>query len=149
MPELENYPQMPPLTGEEVNSFLTEPRVAVISTHNDDGSIHSAPVWYKFDPETNEILFGTQAISRKIRNIKKDSKISVYIGKDQMPAKAVLIYGTATLDYDNVVEKRTDIFSNYVPRESAQMYAESAASKYLPVIVRIKIHEIISFDYSK
>lgn len=149
MSELKNYPQMPPLTGEEVNSFLKEPRVAVISTHNDDGSIHSAPVWYKFVPETNEILFGTQDVSKKIRNIKKDSTISVYVGKDQMPAKAVLIYGTATLDYDNVVEKRIEIFSNYVPRESAQMYAESAARNHLPVIVRIKINDIISFDYSK
>lgn len=140
---------MPPLTNDETDSFLSEPRIAVISTHNEDGSIHSAPVWYKYEPETNEILFGTQNITRKIKNIKKNSNVSVYVGKDQMPAKAVLLYGTATLDYENVVEKRIDIFSNYVPLDSARMYAESAASKYTPVIVRIKIDEKVSFDYAK
>lgn len=149
MSEQKNYPQMPPLTGEEIDLFLKEPRVAVVSTHNKDGSIHSAPVWYKYEPETNELVFGTQDVSRKVKNIKNNNKVSIFIGKDQMPAKAVLIYGEATLDYVDVIEKRIDIFSNYVPLETAKMWVDSYASMYKPVVGRIKILQKISFDYSK
>ena len=137
--KMNNYPQMPSMATGEIETFLKEPQIATIATHNPDGSIHLAPVWFKYSPETNEILFGTQDISKKIRNLKQNNNVSVQVSIDKMPAKAVLIYGTATLDYEDVIEKRVDIFSNYTSPEMARGFVEHHAQKHKPVVVRIKI----------
>jgi hypothetical protein len=42
------YPQMPPLTKEEAESFLNQPRIARLGTINKDGTIHLAPIFFKF-----------------------------------------------------------------------------------------------------
>lgn len=143
------YPQASAMSPEEIETFLKEPRVATIATHNPDGTIHLAPVWFKYSHGTNEILFGTQDVSRKIRNIKQNNNVSVQVSLDQMPAKVVLIYGTATLDYEDIIEKRVDIFLNYTDEASARRNAESYAQKYKPVVARIKIGKVVSFDYAK
>ncbi|MFM8426333.1 MAG: hypothetical protein ACKOBL_14285, partial [Chloroflexota bacterium] len=39
-----NYPQMPPLTEEEITIFLNQPLIAKLGTLNDDGTIHIVPV---------------------------------------------------------------------------------------------------------
>ncbi|MCP4212922.1 MAG: pyridoxamine 5'-phosphate oxidase family protein [Halieaceae bacterium] len=38
------YPQMPPLTADELAEFLTTTPVARLASHNPDGSIHLSPV---------------------------------------------------------------------------------------------------------
>lgn len=142
-------PQLSPLTKEEEQEFLKQPHVAIVASHNPDDTIHQAGVWYKFNPETNEILFGTQDASKKIRNIKENNKVSIQISTHQMPYKGVYIYGTASLDYEDVINKRIEIFSNYTSPEMARGFVEYHAQKHKPVVVRIKIDKFQSFDYAK
>jgi general stress protein 26 len=142
-----DYPQMPPLTTDELESFLSQPLIAKICSHNDDGSIHIAPLFFKYDD--GEILLGTQHISHKIRNLEHNPDVTVLIDTVDQPFKGVIIYGTASLDYDKVVEKRTKIFENYMPPENAAGFAQGLANKWEGVVIRVKPNRIISYDYGK
>lgn len=91
----------------------------------------------------------TQDPSRKIRNIKRNNNVTVLIDTSEVPFKGALIYGTAELDYENVIAKRVGIFERRLPREDAEAYARRIANKWPCVIVRITPVRIASFDYAK
>jgi nitroimidazol reductase NimA-like FMN-containing flavoprotein (pyridoxamine 5'-phosphate oxidase superfamily) len=57
------------LSKEEIESFLSLPRIARLSTVRDDGRPHVVPVWYYYDGVN--ILVPTMKGSRKAKNIKK------------------------------------------------------------------------------
>ncbi len=61
----------------------------------------------------------------------------------------MLIYGTAELDYDNVVEKRTAIFERTRSHEEALAYAEQLSAQWNCVIIRVTPTRIVSFDYTE
>ena len=97
--------QMPPLTQSELDEFLVKSPIATLCTHNVDGTIHAAPVWFKY--EGGEILFGTQNDTRRIKNIKQNPDVTVVVDNHQeFPLKGVVFYGKAKLDYDNVIPTR-------------------------------------------
>ncbi len=141
------YPQMPSLTQDEIEIFLSRPLIARLGTINDDGTIHLAPVYFKYDK--NEFILGTQNASRRVRNIKRNPNVTLLIDDTNPPFKAVLVYGKAVLDYDNVVQKRTVIFEQFETKEEAIQTAEGICNKWSSVVIRIKPDRIVSFDYSK
>ena len=63
--------------------------------------------------------------------------------------QAVIIYGTAELDYEDVITKRIALFEKYMSTEDAVGFASSLAETYEPVIIRVKPQQRITFDYSK
>ncbi len=145
-PESYKYPQKPPLTEEEMVSFLEEALFARLGTLNEDGTIHITPVYFRYDD--GQIIIATQDISRKVRNIKRNNNVTVLIDVP-WPYKGVLIYGTAELDYDDVIEKRVTIFERDRPREEAQRYAQQLSNTWKCVIVRVTPTHIVTFDYTK
>lgn len=141
------YPQLPALAEDELISFLNHAQFARLATMNEDGTIHIAPIFFKY--VDGQILMATQAPSRKIRNIKHNPNVSVLIDKTEVPFIGVLVYGTAELDYENVIEKRIAIFEKRLSREDAETYARRLSGKWQCVIIRITPTRIASFDYSK
>ena len=141
------YPQLPALTENELVSFLEQAQFARLGTINEDGTIHIAPIFFKY--ENGQILMATQEPSRKVRNIKRNKNVTVLIDKTEVPFKGALIYGTAELDYEDVIQKRIGIFEKRLSREDAETYAKRLSSKWQCVIVRITPTHIASFDYSK
>ena len=62
------------------------------------------------------------------------------------------MYGTAELDYEDIIEKRIAIFERrpWAPsHEEGEEYARKLSDKWKCVIVRITPERIASFDYSK
>ena len=141
------YPQAKPFTPAEAEAFLARPLIAKLATHNADGTIHIAPLW--FSHQDGDILFGTQEITHKIANIKRDPRVTVLVDGVDPVLQAVMIYGTAHLEYDDVLAKRIAIFEKYMPADQAAGFAASLASAYEPVIIRVKPQRMITFDYSK
>jgi hypothetical protein len=144
---MSDYPQMPPLTPAEIDTFLSQPLIAKLSTLNKDNTIHIAPLLFGYD--NGDILLGTQDISRKVRNVKRNPNVTVLVDEPGPPAKGVIIYGKATLDYDNVIEQRVLIFEKYMPSDQALGFAQALAGKWQPVIIRVKPDHTVSFDYAK
>jgi PPOX class probable F420-dependent enzyme len=138
---------MPPLTLSEVDEFLVKAPIATLCTHNTDGTIHAAPVWFKY--ERGELIFGTQNDARRIKNIKHNPNVTVVIDDEHPPFKGVLLYGKAQLDYDNVIPKRVAIFEKYMPKANAEKLANGLAGMRKPVVIRVKPNKITSYDYAK
>lgn len=141
------YPQLPAMTEEELIAFFNQEQFARLGTFNEDGTIHIAPIFFKY--VDGQILMATQAPSRKIRNIKRNKNVTVLIDNTTVPFKGALIYGTAELDFEDVIQKRVNIFRRRLSQEDAETYAKRLSSKWQCVIVRITPTHIASFDYSK
>jgi nitroimidazol reductase NimA-like FMN-containing flavoprotein (pyridoxamine 5'-phosphate oxidase superfamily) len=141
------YPQKPPLNNDELKTFLTKAPIAHLGSMNPDGTVHIAALWFKYDG--GDIVFGTQDMTNKIRNIKHNPNVTVLIDVEGPPLRGVLIYGHAELDYEDVVAKRITIFEKYVPIENAIQMAKNLAGNFTPVIIRVKPKHISSYDYAK
>ena len=144
---MKSYPQKPPFTQDELTAFLNEAPIARLSSMNANGTIHIAPVYFKYDH--GDIIMGTQDGTHKVRNIKRNPKVTLLIDNQTPPWKGVLIYGEAVLEYADVIAKRITIFERYMPTENARKFAEDLASTFVPVIIRVKPTHIVSYDYSK
>jgi len=141
------YPQLPSMSQEELLAFFEKAQFARLATINEDGTIHIAPIFFKY--EKGQILMATQDPSRKVRNIKRNKNVTVLIDTTDVPFKGALVYGTAELDYEDVVCKRIAIFRRRLSQEDAETYARRLAGKWRCVILRITPVRIASFDYSK
>jgi nitroimidazol reductase NimA-like FMN-containing flavoprotein (pyridoxamine 5'-phosphate oxidase superfamily) len=62
------------MTKEETESFLKEAQIARFCSISKDGSIHAAPVSYKF--ESGQIIVMTPEASSNVRNVKRNKKQS-------------------------------------------------------------------------
>jgi PPOX class probable F420-dependent enzyme len=141
------YPQMPPFTAEERNAFLNDAAVARLSSLNPDGTIQTVPVMFRYDGR--DIVIGTQLVTRKVRNIQGNPKVTVLVDNQAPPFRGVLVYGHAELDHDDVVAKRIWVFERYMPAENARRLATGLANQYAPVIIRVKPDRVTSWDYTK
>jgi PPOX class probable F420-dependent enzyme len=142
-----SYPQAPPLSEDELTDFLLSTDIARLATHNEDGSIHLAPVYFVY--EVPDILVGTQAVSRKVRNIARDPRVTVLFDVVGESPIGAVVYGTAELDRHDVLAKRATIFRRYMPDDAADGFARSLADTWEPVIIRVRPERIVSFDYRK
>jgi general stress protein 26 len=79
----------------------------------------------------------TQDPSRKVRNIKRNNNVTVLIDTTDVRLKRALVYGTAELDYEDVISKRATIFERRLSKEQAETYARRLSDKSKCVIVRI------------
>ena len=144
---MKSYPQKPPLTDEELRTFLREAHIAHLGSLNPDGTVHIVALWFKY--EDGDILFGTQDLTNKVRSIKRDPAVTVLIDVEELVLKGVLIYGQAQLDYEDVLAKRVAIFERYMSREDAEEWATTLADSWAPVIIRVKPTRVSSYDYAK
>jgi len=120
---------------------------ARLGTINEDSTIHIAPIFFKY--QDGQIIMASQCPSKKVRNIKRNNNVTVLIDKTEVPFKGALIYGTAELDYKDVVRKRIEIFRRRLSAEEAETYARRLSSKWQCVLIRITPVRTASFDYSK
>ena len=144
---MSDYPQMPPLTSEELNAFLNRPLIAKLSSYNEDGTIHIVPVWFRYD--NGDILVGTQEINRKVRNIRRNPTVTVLIDATEPAFQGVIIYGKAEFESEDIIPKRIFIFENYMPPADAANMAPALAQMWQPAVIRVKPDHMISFDYAK
>ena len=92
------YPQAPPFADQhEIESFLSKTLLARLCTHNEHGPNHIAPLYFLYSKE--EFLLGTQHLSRKVKNIRRDKHVTILIDSSDPVLQAVMAYGDAALDY--------------------------------------------------
>jgi len=145
--EMKPYPQKPPLTQDELMTFLNEAPIARLSSMNPDGTIHMTAAYFRYDG--GNILIGTQDMTHKISNIKNNPNVTVLIDNQEYPFRGVLIYGVAVLEYEDVIAKRTSIFERYMPTADARAMASDLSERFTCVVIRIKPNRMTSYDYSK
>jgi len=135
------------LTREETESFLKEAKIARFCSLNDDGTIHAAPVWFKY--ENGKIVVMTPDHSVKARNVKRDKNVTILIDVANQLTRGVLIYGTAELDNESDLKPTgISIGEKYMSKEEARDYADAIYSKTKWLKITVKPERMASFDYS-
>jgi len=139
----------PPLTSQELESMLKKSFVARVCSHNKDGTIHAAPVSYRYI--NGQVVIVCIASSLKARNVKQNNNVTVLIDThDKRPERGVLIYGKAELDYDNVYQKAVSVFETWgLPKEKVERFTQAYLDAVKCVIMRVTPERIVTFDYGK
>jgi len=145
---------MGPLSKEEREAFLAEPRIGVVSVASDDGRPPLAvPIWYGYEPGGDLTFFtGTQGRkARKIDLIRKAGAVSFVVQHDQFPYRYVTIEGpVVSIDKPPTSDQMLKVLRRYLPEEQAQGFAQrelSQAAESQFVLFTIRPERWVSFDF--
>jgi hypothetical protein len=132
------------LEQKETETLLQEARIVRFCCHNEDGTIHATPVWYKYENE--KIMIAIPSRSRKARNVKRNKDVTVLIDTVN-PINGVIIYGTAELDDNNVLARAISINEKYLPKDKAKSYAEGSFKSGLDRIMIVNPNRMTTFHF--
>ena len=141
---------------DEVNEFLDESKIAVLTTLGLDGWPHAAGMWYVRKGET--LCMWTYAKSQKALNLKRDDRCAAVVesGERYEDLKGVLIQARAELvnDFDEVAGIGRDLYERYtqpltgIPYDSgASQEIERQAHKRIGIL--LSLETLASWDHSK
>lgn len=82
-----------PMSGEDADRFLRGRHVAVLTTTNADGRPLQTPVWYLC--RDGRIYIRTNSRSGKVRNIRRDPRVSLCVQDERPPYRGVTVEGIA------------------------------------------------------
>jgi PPOX class probable F420-dependent enzyme len=143
------------LSKEEIEIFLSTPRIGRLSTVRDNGKPHVVPVWYYYDG-TN-ILVPTMKGSKKVRNIQKNPNVSLVIDTIEgnpedisyLNAKAVIIDGKAEMkdDYNGSFAKK--MYERYAGKNSLSNPMVQYSVNQPRYVLFIKPIKFASWDLGK
>jgi nitroimidazol reductase NimA-like FMN-containing flavoprotein (pyridoxamine 5'-phosphate oxidase superfamily) len=94
------------MTHEDVESLFRESYTTVFCSHNGDGTIHAAPIWYNY--RDGVFYFVSIKKSKRVENLRRNSKVSLSfldqgtkVGDEgEAQSKCALVYGTAELGFE-------------------------------------------------
>ena len=105
------------LSDEALEHCLDTAQTITFSTTNPNGTIHSVPVWYRYDDEAFWVITGTE--QRKTRNLRRDPRVSLMLLVEQVgdrPTEIALVYGRAEigeLSADELRDRARWLWSRY------------------------------------
>ena len=82
------------MTDQELEQFLREPNLAKLATIDRDGTPHLVPIWYLHDG--HNLVIVTNPASRKVRNIRRDPRVTVCVDRATPPYAGAIVRGIAT-----------------------------------------------------
>jgi nitroimidazol reductase NimA-like FMN-containing flavoprotein (pyridoxamine 5'-phosphate oxidase superfamily) len=141
------YTQAPHLNDKEMNDFLNEAPMARICSINEDGTIHGVPVWFKY--ESGQFIITTPEKSRKVRNIAKNSNVSLIIDVGSPAIRGVIVYGKAEVDLKSWDPDAINLLTKYMSREEAEKMWQIQNEWAKWVKITVNPERMASFDYDK
>lgn len=133
-----------PLTQSELDSFLSEPNIAVVASTGPAGKPHAMPIWYAW--RDGKVLFHTGGNSKKMRNLRKNPQVSVVVDTKDAPYKVAVIEGTAReLPGDNALAREVAI--HYLGEKLGASYSERSSEP--GTLVEVTPTKVISWDYAR
>lgn len=143
-----------PLTKQEREAFLSEPRIAVLSLPSDDERPPLAfPVWYGYQlgGEITYYTHRTEPKSRKLRLLHEGSVVSVCVQREEVPYKYVTVEGTVVEENTApTTEQMLAIVSRYLSADDARAYLDQElASGVNLVLFTIRPDRWAGLDFSE
>ena len=113
----------------------------MLATVNPDGSPQATPVWYDYDGE----YFNTTAFAHrvKVRNIKRDPRVTLVIVDTANYNKELIVRGTAELVTEGVPEATLRNAVRYMGEERGNVEAAALTAGGPRVIIRVTPERII------
>lgn len=133
-----------PLSQTELDQFLAEPNIAVVATSGPTGKPHAMPIWYAW--RDGKVLFHTGGESKKARNLRANTRVSIVVDTKVAPYKVVVIEGRASeLPGDPALAREVAI--HYLGERAGERYA--AQSGEPGTLVAVTPTKVISWDYAR
>ena len=106
----------PPMSNEEVNTFLENELNLQFGTIDDDGGPNIQPVWFNYDKDREKFLIITPKATKKIKNLRIRPNVYFSIDDENLPYKGVKGKGVATVVDDPVrtVPEAKKIYMKYL-----------------------------------
>ena len=117
-----------PLTPDQLNAFLAEPRNAILATINKNGTPQCTPVSFYWDGAAFYISTFKETV--KYRNIKRDLRISITVDEDEnfypdlKTSRSVVAKGRAQLQEHDLWEMTGKIIEKAFSPEEAKAAME-------------------------
>lgn len=142
------------MTDEEIDSFLSAPRVARMGTVRSDGSVHLTPVWYLWKDRLIYLVMGAERLH--VRNSRRDPRTTICIDADPRLEHGFEA-GAQGVTMRCIAEYTTDpALMATIYEEIAEMYGLAGNQAYITardaeprVIGILRPERIQSWDFSK
>jgi general stress protein 26 len=153
---IQALPGMPkPVTETEVNNFLLQSKLNIqIATIDEEGYPMIQPTWFLYDNESGKLYTGTQKMTRKVQNIRRNpDKIYFSIDDENYPYKGVKGRATARISEDiqknlSVVEKINLKYLGTLEHPLAKMLMENTRNAS-EVVIEITPKFFSAWDFGK
>ncbi len=140
------------MNDEERRAFLDQSLTMIISSIGGDGVPHPIPMWYAVEDD-GAIVMSTYTKSQKIRNLRRDPRVSLLVedGTAYAELRGILMYGVAELVQD--VERVADILMAVSSRqggaELGDLRPQMRQSAEKRTGIRVRPDKIVSWDHRK
>lgn len=137
----------------EIDEFLRGRHSMTMCTLNADGSVHAVAMWYGF--LEGEIGFETKRKSQKVKNLRRDPRITVLVedGEEYNELRGVSISGTAEIieleEHDRCWELGISVFSRYQGTYTEEMAPFVEVMLHNRVVVKLQPEKVVSWDHRK
>ncbi len=102
----------------ERESFLTEPRTAVLATVGPNGMAHAVPVWFRYCDGTFRII--TERGSQKHRNIERTGRATLCVDERDGALRYVAVEGPVDVVDAVTPDDRLALYTHYRGRDRAE-----------------------------
>ena len=116
------------MTPDQIDAYLSEPRIADLATINPDGSPHIAPVWYRYDGDVVKVF--TQHTAVKLRNIRHDPRVALSIATHSEPYGYVIVSGTAVISDEGIPDEVRQMAIHYKGEAEGETYIREALAQF-------------------
>lgn len=122
--------------AERLEEFLRPPRIAVVATVGRDGTPQITPVWYGY--EDGRLIVAANEDSAKVRNLRRDPRLSVCVYEGERGAEYAALYGRADVDTgDGVWPRVRAIVERYEKPEDVEEYMRELMSERFAIITLV------------
>lgn len=129
--------------ADDMEAFLKEANVAVLTTVDRKGRPHGAPIWYLYDD--GEFVISTSRGSQKARNIDANPEICLVIDKRTVPYYAAMAHGRAEIRPKLSETERLRLAVRYLGDKRGKAYVTRVPDEG-GITIRLKPRKVIEYS---
>ncbi len=140
---------MAQMTQAQIAEFIARPRHAIVATNRADGPPQLTPVWYLYD--AGKIYISASADSVKVRNLRRDPRVTICIDAGHPDARYVILQGNATiLEADDAAQEpmRWRIIQHYYTTEEEALAYYASVRHAISVLIVLDPTKVTSQDFT-
>ncbi len=127
----------------DIDEFLHEANIAILSTVDKKGRPHALPIWYLYEDET--FILSTGRGAQKHKNVEANPQISLTMDKRTLPYYAVMVRGAAEIGPPLTDEQRRRMANRYLGEDLGGRYYESTSGSD-SITIRLKPAKTIVYE---
>ena len=133
------------LSIDDLGDLVTEPHVAVLATHREDGTVLLSPVYQEWRDDGFNVVVASNDV--KARHLRRDPRASLALFEDGAPYRGLEVNTRARLITEGAGETLRRLFVRFDGEETAE---SDTATVEEPVIIRLEPRpgEFRAWDYA-